>query len=225
MKTKYIIIGLVILLMILFFVKNKEHAGSTSQKISNEAIQNISKVYADTKNTVSFNNLRITGKTTLNGIIDIPKWKGMITMWYGNLNDIPVGWALCDGTKGTPDLRGKFVISIGKGKDSNNKDLTERKMSDTGGSETHTLSIKEIPSHRHYFGRDWYGGSDTEGVDLGNTDGQGSSDFSGQTSYTGGDSSITSAPGFKTDDPSTWATKPHENMPPFYALAYIMRIS
>ncbi len=36
--------------------------------------------------------------------------KGVILMWSGKESSIPDGWALCDGTNGTPDLRGRFVI-------------------------------------------------------------------------------------------------------------------
>ena len=39
---------------------------------------------------------------------------GMIKMWSGcPATDIPCGWALCDGTNGTVDLSGKFVVQIG----------------------------------------------------------------------------------------------------------------
>lgn len=38
---------------------------------------------------------------------------GGIIMWYGAVNTIPNGYALCDGTNGTPDLRDKFVIGAG----------------------------------------------------------------------------------------------------------------
>lgn len=38
---------------------------------------------------------------------------GMIVMWSGAASAIPAGWALCDGTNGTPDLRSKFVIGAG----------------------------------------------------------------------------------------------------------------
>lgn len=37
-----------------------------------------------------------------------------IICWAGNVNEIPVGWHLCDGTYGTPDLRDKFIIGAGK---------------------------------------------------------------------------------------------------------------
>ena len=64
MKTKYIIVGLIIVLLILFFFQKKEHAGSTpstSPQLSNEAIQNIAKIYSDSSNTATFNNITTTG--------------------------------------------------------------------------------------------------------------------------------------------------------------------
>jgi len=38
---------------------------------------------------------------------------GIILMWSGAVNAIPVGWALCDGQNGTPDLHGRFVVGVG----------------------------------------------------------------------------------------------------------------
>lgn len=38
---------------------------------------------------------------------------GIIVMWSGPRAAIPSGWALCDGTNGTPDLRDRFIKSIG----------------------------------------------------------------------------------------------------------------
>src|SRR3990167_3705731 len=35
---------------------------------------------------------------------------GVIVLWSGLLANIPSGWALCDGTAGTPDLRDRFVV-------------------------------------------------------------------------------------------------------------------
>jgi microcystin-dependent protein len=39
--------------------------------------------------------------------------RGVILLWSGSLASIPLGWALCDGTLGTPDLRGRFVPGAG----------------------------------------------------------------------------------------------------------------
>lgn len=64
---------------------------------------------------------------------------GVIVMWSGAVAAIPTGWNLCDGTNGTPDLRGKFILGAGGAYD----------PGDTGGEETHTLTEAEMPSHTH----------------------------------------------------------------------------
>jgi hypothetical protein len=52
---------------------------------------------------------------------------GIIVMWSGLIVNIPTGWALCDGTNGTPDLRNSFIRSI---------DVAEQ-PGITGGAATH----------------------------------------------------------------------------------------
>lgn len=52
---------------------------------------------------------------------------GAILMWAGLLADVPRGWALCNGTNGTPDLRDKFILGW--------TDAVE--PGDTGGSAQH----------------------------------------------------------------------------------------
>jgi len=38
---------------------------------------------------------------------------GAIILWSGSIVNIPAGYALCDGTNGTPDLTDKFVYGAG----------------------------------------------------------------------------------------------------------------
>ena len=64
---------------------------------------------------------------------------GFITMYYGNIANIPKSWALCDGTNGTPDLRDRFVIGAGRSYGLGGK----------GGSTTVTLTANNLPEHRH----------------------------------------------------------------------------
>ena len=52
---------------------------------------------------------------------------GLIVLWEGAINDIPLGWHLCDGEKGTVDLRDLFVVGAGD----------SYAPADTGGSNTH----------------------------------------------------------------------------------------
>ncbi len=40
--------------------------------------------------------------------------RGLIAMWSGAAGTVPRGWALCDGTNGTPDLQDKFVVGVGQ---------------------------------------------------------------------------------------------------------------
>lgn len=35
---------------------------------------------------------------------------GTVILWSGSVVNIPSGWALCDGSSGTPDLRNNFVV-------------------------------------------------------------------------------------------------------------------
>ncbi len=38
---------------------------------------------------------------------------GTILLWSGSIATIPAGWALCDGSQGTPDLRDRFLLGAG----------------------------------------------------------------------------------------------------------------
>lgn len=73
-----------------------------------------------------------------------PLPKGTIVMFNGT--EAPLGWKICDGSEGTPDLRGKFVLGAGQG-----LNLTERKLNQSGGEEKHTLQLAEMPPHTHVY--------------------------------------------------------------------------
>lgn len=64
---------------------------------------------------------------------------GVICMWSGASTAIPAGWALCNGTMGTPDLRDRFIVGAGHGYN----------VGDTGGHNFVELSVKEMPEHTH----------------------------------------------------------------------------
>ena len=40
--------------------------------------------------------------------------RGIITMWAGATNAVPSGWALCDGNNGTPNLKDRFIVGAGQ---------------------------------------------------------------------------------------------------------------
>ncbi|UCG70652.1 MAG: hypothetical protein JSV09_06455 [Thermoplasmata archaeon] len=58
---------------------------------------------------------------------------GVIVMWSGSVTSLPDGWKLCDGTSGTPDLSGKFIVSY----DSSDSDYDA--IGDSGGTTTNNI--------------------------------------------------------------------------------------
>jgi microcystin-dependent protein len=129
---------------------------------------------------------------------------GVIVAWNGSVTSIPSGWALCDGNKGTPNLRGRFILGVNSTQytDTNGEVITARTVGTTGGKEQHILTLSEMPSHTHrYKYATWGGGTAWERAPS----------EGGQN-----DNKLT------TD--STGGNKPHSIMPPFYVLAYIMKL-
>lgn len=153
-------------------------------------------------------NASVAGNVTVNGSVSgygtAPV--GCIILWSGAANNIPEGWALCNGQNGTPDLRNRFVVGAGG----------EYTVGATGGEKAHSLTESEMPRHRHeWVGDDQLAGIDpdaSEAIRLTTTRYDASSSLGGSwsshvygTSQTGGSAA-------------------HENRPPFYALCYIMRL-
>ena len=122
---------------------------------------------------------------------------GCILIWSGTANAIPSGWALCDGNNGTPNLRDRFVLGAG----------VDYAVGATGGEETHTLTISEMPEHFHSF---YHRGSTVNAVRPN----------AGTTNTT----SVTSNSSTLTETQATGGSGPHNNMPPYYALCYIMKL-
>lgn len=148
--------------------------------------------------------------------------KGVIVMWSGTLATIPAGWALCDGNNGTPNLKDRFVVGAGNEYQPN---------SPPGGEKTHVLTINEMPTHTHIQDNHVH---DRNTLSTGQ---------SGRYNKVGAPDQITSpstnlhfidelqVPGTGQYTYPTTATNQytgggaaHNNMPPYYALAYIMKL-
>lgn len=129
-------------------------------------------------------------------------------------------WQICDGTNGTCDLRERFVLGAGE----------TYTVGSTGGEINHALTIPEIPAHRHVdpYSEEASPGVPANGFDAvpgGNAAGSASSDGNQPLSYGGweGGTNYNGDPARKTAPTIVCAA--HNNMPPYYAIAYIERIA
>ena len=175
---------------------------------------------------------------------------GGIILWSGSVASIPANWAICDGTSGTPNLRDRFVVGAGStyavdatgGAATVTLDATQIPAHShtadgdltaaSAGAHTHTVSgsTNTTGSHRH-------------SQPFGNQNGGNTYSFAGQINLVGtvaetgmnyaGDHSHTvtgtaASAGAHTHDitgstSSVGGGLAHENLPPYYALAYIMK--
>lgn len=137
---------------------------------------------------------------------------GMIMIWSGSVGSIPTGWVLCNGSNSTPDLRDKFVVGAG----------STYAVGGTGGSanaivvsHTHTAtSTVTDPGHTHNV-------LNTRG---GNPDG-GAPYIAGATIAANSDPTASNTTGITvaTSVSTTGSSGNNANLPPYYALCYIMK--
>jgi hypothetical protein len=162
------------------------------------------------------NDVVIQTYDNLYGIVDAqppaatPIPSGGILLWSGSIGSIPAGYVLCNGNNGTPDLRDRFIVGAG----------STYAVNATGGStdaivvsHTHTAtSVVTDPGHNHTYtaplnisGAGSISLNDRYPVETNNTG----------TSTTG----ITVA----TTVASAGNSGTNANLPPYYALCYIMK--
>jgi microcystin-dependent protein len=171
---------------------------SVDGTISATSFQGNNLSIAGTISATSFqgNNLSIGGTisaSTMVGKGTIPI--GGIIMWSGDISSIPTGWALCDGTNGTPNLLDRFIIGAGG----------SYAVGTISGSSTQTLSVSNLPPHSHdatvlTAGYVASYNNDSEIMSVNRSNGT----FTYSTATTGSGTAFSI-------------------LPPYYALAYIMR--
>jgi hypothetical protein len=144
---------------------------------------------------------------------------GGIILWSGSVASIPSGWALWNGSTGTPDLRDRFVVGAGS---TYAVDATGGSANAIVVSHTHTYSgsgtTDTAGSHAHTFPFDNSNGT-ANNANLGG--GQGGFPDT-KTTATAGSHSHTVTVSGTTDSQGTSGT--NANLPPYYALAYIMKL-
>lgn len=182
---------------------NIKALGVTTASIANLAVTDDKIAGITTAGKVSGSALTaLTGTPSGAGILPganggVPT--GAIIMWSGTIATIPSGYVFCNGSNGTPDLRDLMIVGARQDDAGAAKTNVTGALTTTGGAATHTLSTAEIPSHSHSI--------------LGNV-GVGSSNF---PSFAAPDQGAT-----RTTE-ATGGGGAHNNMPPYYALAFIMK--
>ena len=147
---------------------------------------------------------------------------GLISMWSGTLDTIPLGWFLCDGTNGTPNLLDRFIIGAGNsyafGAIGGSKDAVVVAHTHTQAAHTHTGTAASAGAHTHTIN---VGGSsspfDTNPSDPGPGHRATTTGSSGAHTHT-----LTIAAATPVIN-SAGENGTDKNLPPYFALAYIMK--
>jgi len=134
---------------------------------------------------------------------------GLISLWSGSIASIPAGWLLCNGSSGTPDLRDRFVVGAG----------STYAVAATGGtadaivvSHTHTASVDD-PGHSHVI---------SPGAQTENNNGSRGRNDGLQSQFV--NATQTATTGISVTNSTTGSSGTNANLPPYYALAYIMKV-
>ena len=159
---------------------------------------------ASSNTIATYDNIYGIPSSSSSGGTNIPS--GCIIIWSGAVGSVPSGFYLCNGQNGTPDLRNSFVLGAGN----------TYSVGQTGGStdatlvsHTHTATVTD-PTHLHSLVINSGSGS-VQGVNVGN--GAGSTSINTTASSTG----VTVA------NSTVGSSATGANMPPYYALCYIMK--
>lgn len=173
---------------------------------------------APTNATATTNNTQIATTAFVQAAIAaaniVPS--GTIVLWSGSVASIPTGWVLCNGSNSTPDLRNRFVVGAG----------STYAVDATGGSadaivvsHTHTAtSTVTDPGHVHKNTQTppttAYVGDGANAAGVG-----GSGVVNGAVPMGSAVTGIT----VSTTNASTGSSGTNANLPPYYALCYIMK--
>jgi len=238
-KNYTVAIAVVVILLILTIVmvmifRKKDNKTDTNSNLTSTQSNLFSNTSESQQPLAGYNNMLVSDGTGNISSIGFPL--GSIIMWSpsNNVTKPPPGWAICDGStvqvEGQPfvlpDLRGRFPVGVGAtnmtitnqstGYDitlPSAYNLTARQLKDNGGEEKVALDVTEMPKHKH-------------GISLPYNDVDGSGE-TGTITYYGAEGYT----GFNTDTTGGNASTPegkgvpHNNMPPFCAVYFIIKIA
>ena len=133
---------------------------------------------------------------------------GGILLWSGSIGSIPAGYVLCNGTSGTPDIRDRFIVGAG----------TTYAVNATGGSadavlvsHTHTATVTD-PGHSHTL------------TNLATfSDAVSGGGITIQTRTNSNNTTATATTGITVANSTEGSSGTNANLPPYYALAFIMK--
>jgi microcystin-dependent protein len=162
--------------------------------------------------TVPASDGTTTGKLTITQIADQIVPIGSILLWSGSIASIPANWALCNGANGTPNLQDRFIVGAG----------SSYAVNGTGGS-----ADAVVVSHTH------------AATDSGHTHSYIATSVTtenfGPTQTIFANNTVTNRTRTNTSGiysgtaiitvAATGQSGTNQNLPPYYALAYIMRTS
>ena len=163
----------------------------------------------------SSGNLLTSNGTTWTSAAPTALLTGMIILWSGSIASIPAGFALCDGASGTPDLRDRFIVGAGS---TYAVDATGGSADATLPTHTHTATSTSTvtdPGHNHTF-------VIRNTIDNGNSAYTAVGGQVGTGTVSTAVTSITVATTTTNANAGTSGT--NANLPPYYALAYIMKL-
>jgi len=158
---------------------------------------------------------------------------GGIIMWSGAIANIPTGWQLCDGTNGTPNLKNKFIICA-------DADTSGVATTSITGTTTSTGGTKDavIVQHNHgitepnggtghaHDAVTYNGGTNLYGwVPYGGAGAIQSGGFGGGSNRWYTDTINVQKHTTDITINNTGDSGINQNLPPYYALAYIMRLA
>lgn len=221
--------------------------------IATDAINSVAVLKADTtyvnSQDAALQSQINTGAASISDLYSKLFPVGGIIMWSGSIASIPSGWALCNGTSGTPDLRDRFIIGAGStgypspaqtggsftSTTSANGSHSHSLNIENSGSHSHNISVTgtaltldQIPPHAHTF----RAGGNGSGFTTSTAGGTGTlttnaAGGNGSAANAHSHSSFADAQGLHSHTGTILTAGDHthtvNSTPPYYALAFIMK--